>query len=136
MKLAITTPFSIAVDESEVVSIEAEDSTGRFGILPQHADFLAVLVPSVIHWRAADDRHGYCAVHGGILTVQDGDIVSVSSREAVPSDDLEKLESEIVTRFARRRNEERAARVATERMMLSALRQIMTFIRPGRAQRH
>jgi F-type H+-transporting ATPase subunit epsilon len=136
MKLAITTPFSIAVDESDVALIEAEDSTGRFGILPQHADLLAVLVPSVIHWQGSDDRHGYCAVHGGILTVQDGDIVSVSSREAVPGDDLEKLESEIVTRFPRRRNEEQAARVATERMMLSALRQIMSFIRPFRAQRH
>lgn len=135
MKLAITTPFSIAVDESDVVSIEAEDSTGRFGILARHADLLAVLVPSVIHWQGAHDRQGYCAVHGGILTVRDGDIVSVSSREAVPGDDLEKLESEIVTRFARRRNEEQAARVAMERMMLSALRQIMTFIRPTRAQR-
>lgn len=135
MRLVISTPFSIAIDESDVTLIEAEDSTGRFGVLPQHADLLAVLVPSVIHWQHEDNRHRYCAVHGGILTVQDGEVVSVSSRDAVPGDDLEKLESEIVTRFTRRREEERAARVATERMMLSALRQIMAFIRPARAQR-
>jgi F-type H+-transporting ATPase subunit epsilon len=136
MKLAITTPFSIAVDQSDVALIEAEDATGRFGVLPHHADLLAVLVPSVIHWQAADGRHGYCAVHGGILTVQDGNVVSVSSREAVPGDDLEKLESDILARFARRHAEELAARVATERMMLSAMRQIMSFVRPARAQRH
>lgn len=135
MKLVITTPFTIAVDEGGVAAVEAEDATGRFGILPRHADFLAVLVPSVISWRQDDGRRRYCAVQGGILTVQAGDLVSVSSRDAVPGDDLEQLEKEIVMRFTRRREEERAARVATERMMLAALRQIMAFIRPERAPR-
>ncbi len=135
MKLVITTPFSVAVRDNAVLSLEAEDATGRFGILAQHADLLSVLVPSVISWQQEGGLHRYCAVHGGILTVEDGDVVSVSSREAVPGDDLEKLENEIVARFTRRRDEERAARAATERMMLAALRQIIAFIRPNRAQR-
>jgi F-type H+-transporting ATPase subunit epsilon len=134
MKLIITTPFNLAVDEPGVTMVEAEDATGRFGILPLHADFLAALVPSVISWQSEDGRRRYCAVHGGILTVANGDVVAVSSRDAVPGDDLEQLESEVVTRFTRRREDERAARLATERMMLAALRQIIAFIRPNRSR--
>lgn len=132
MKLVITTPFNVAVAEDTVAFIEAEDATGRFGILPHHADLLAVLIPSVIGWRRDDGRQRYCAVHGGILAVENGDAVSVSSREAVPGEDLDQLEKDIVGRFARRDEEERAARVATARMMVAALRQIIAFIRPER----
>lgn len=134
MKLVITTPFNLAIDQPGVTVVEAEDATGRFGILPLHADFLAALVPSVISWQCQDGSRHYCAVHGGILTVANGDVVAVSSRDAVASDDLEQLEKEVVTRFTRRREEERAARVATERMMLAALRQIIAFIRPDRSR--
>ncbi len=135
MKLIITTPFRLAVDESGVAAIEAEDATGRFGMLPRHADFLAVLVPSVVSWQMENGDRRYCAIHGGILTVGHGDIIAVSSRDAVPGDDLVRLEREVVTRFTRRREEEVAARAATERMMLSALRQIIAFVRPNQTPR-
>jgi len=135
MKLVITTPFAVAIEENDVAALQAEDGTGRFGILPDHADLLAALVPSVISWQRGDGVMRYCAVHGGILTMADGNAISVSSRDAVPGDDLETLETEVVARFTRRRSEEETARIATERMILAALRQIIAFIRPDRAPR-
>src|SRR5450755_2683609 len=69
MRLLITDPVTIALDAADVVSLRAEDASGSFGILAGHADFLTTLAISVVSWRHADGRAGYCAVRGGILTV-------------------------------------------------------------------
>ena len=47
MRLRITTPLSVVVDEDGILSLRAEDATGSFGILPRHADFLTSLAISI-----------------------------------------------------------------------------------------
>lgn len=130
MRLDITTPFTTVLRTEDAVHVRAEDSSGAFGILHGHADFLTVLAISVLAWRDGRGREHYVAVRGGMLSVRDGSSVSVATPEAVPGDDLHRLEADVLTRFQRQLDEERAARTAAQRLHLAAIRQIMQLLRP------
>lgn len=130
MRLDITTPFATVLQTDEALHVRAEDSSGAFGILKGHADFLTVLTVSVLTWRDGRNREHYVAVRGGMLSVQGGGAVRVITPEAVPGEDLHSLESEVLTRFQRHIDEERAAHTADQRLHLAAIRQIMRLLRP------
>lgn len=130
MRLTVSTPLAVVVDADDVAHVRAEDRTGAFGILPRHADFLTVLDVSVITWRNGGGKEHYVAIRGGVLEVRQGDTIAVASREAVPGDDLVRLESEVLTRFRRQIADERTARVDAERLYLAAIRQIFKVVRP------
>ncbi len=132
MRLVVTTPTAIVVNQENVVSVRAEDDSGSFGVLDGHADFLTALGPSVVSWRHADGSEGHCAVRQGILVMEDGKVLSIAAREAIPSDDLERLEGEVLERFSASAEEERAARVEAVAMRLKAIRRIVRYLRvPG-----
>ncbi|MBI1179280.1 MAG: F0F1 ATP synthase subunit epsilon [Alphaproteobacteria bacterium] len=130
MRLTVTTPLQIVVDR-EIAHLRAEDDSGAFGILPGHADFLTALAVSVLTWRDGEGREGHAAVRGGMLEVRNGDTVAVATREAVTGTDLNRLETDVLDRFRRQYDEERAARVGTQRLYLAAIRQIYRLLRPG-----
>lgn len=132
MRLTVTTPLAIVVDTDDVTHLRAEDETGAFGILPGHADFLTALAISVVSWRNGQDAEHHVAVHGGMLEMRGGSSISVATREAVPGDDLHRLEAEVLVRFHRQLAEEQAARKDAQRLYLAAIRQICHFLRPGR----
>lgn len=134
MRLLITTPSAIVVDSDDVLAVRAEDESGEFGILPHHADFVTALAISVVGWRRQGGEAGYCAVRGGLLTVADGQIVSIATREAVAGDDLATLETHVRTRLAAEAEEERAARAHAEQLRVQAIRQIIGYLRPEPAE--
>lgn len=133
MKLVITTPLAVSIDVDDVAAVAAEDETGRFGILPHHADFLTALTVSVVSWRDNAGRDHYAAMRGGVLSVSGGDTVSIATPEAVVSDDIAPLEADVLAHFRRRREDERAARVDLQRLYLQAMRQIYRYLRPQQA---
>jgi F-type H+-transporting ATPase subunit epsilon len=135
MRLVVTTPTRVVVDLDDAVAVRAEDASGLFGILEGHADLLTALAISVLSWRRRDGHEGQCAVRGGVLTAAGGKTVSVATREAVVSDDLETLEREVLVRFRQTRDEERVARAASERLYLAAIRRMLAYLRPERAVR-
>ena len=65
MRLLITTPTDVMLDDPDVVALRAEDESGGFGIFDGHADFLTALTISVVSWRRADNRRRFCAVCRG-----------------------------------------------------------------------
>jgi F-type H+-transporting ATPase subunit epsilon len=130
MILDITTPFDTVLRTDDAMHVRAEDSTGGFGILQGHADFLTVLAVSVLAWRDSSGSEHYVAIRGGVLFVRGGSLVTVTTPEAVVGDDLHRLESDILTRFHRHLDEERAAHAAAQRLHLAAIRQIMRLLRP------
>ncbi len=132
MRLTVTTPFSIVVDTGDVAHLRGEDATGAFGILPGHADFLTVLAISVVSWTDGQGAEHHAAVRGGVLEVRDGDTVSIATREAVPGDDLKRLEEEVLSRFHTELSEEQTARSDAQRLYLAAIRQIYRFLRSER----
>ena len=133
MRLTVTTPLAIVVEAGDVVYLCAEDDTGAFGILPGHADFLTALAASVASWRDDRGAEHHVAVRGGMLEVSDGDAIAIATPEAVPGDDLHRLESEVLAKFRRQLDEEQAVRTDAQRLYLAAIRQIARFLRTERA---
>lgn len=131
MRLTVTTPVAIVVETGDVVHLRAEDQTGAFGLLNGHADFLTALAISVVSWRDQQGAEHHVAVHGGMLELRGGAAIAIATREAVPGDDLSRLEAEVLTRFRRQVAEEQAARQDAERLYLAAIRQICRFLRSG-----
>jgi F-type H+-transporting ATPase subunit epsilon len=130
MKLVVATPTEIAVNEERVLYVRAEDASGAFGIEPRHADLLTTLPVCVVRWR--DQRHGehYVAVRGGVLRVRDGNLVEIATREAVLSDDLGHLRSQVLSQMTRGVEAERSARSGALRLEHAAIRQVYRYLRP------
>ncbi|MGH9579809.1 MAG: F0F1 ATP synthase subunit epsilon [Terriglobales bacterium] len=132
MRLLVVTPMSVVVDESDVRHVRAEDGTGAFGILPGHADFITVLAVSVITWRNHSDEEHHVAVRGGVLTVRDGDLVEVASREAVGEDTFRRLGQAVLVRFREEVKVEEESRISATRLHLAAIRQLQRYLESGR----
>ena len=136
MKLTITTPLSVIVEEDGVLALSAEDASGGFGIQPGHADFLTSLAVGVVSWQSRDEARHHCAVRGGVLTVSPGRAgqeVAIATREAVTGDDLATLDAAILSRFQADAEAERTERADGTRLQLDAIRQIVSRLRPGRS---
>lgn len=130
MRLTVSTPLAIIADSEVVAHVRAEDETGAFGILPEHADFLTALSVSVVSWRDHDGSEHHLAVRGGMLEVRDGNLIQIATREAIAGDDLGWLQTEVLATFRRRTDEERKARTDAQRLYLAAIRQICRYLRP------
>jgi F-type H+-transporting ATPase subunit epsilon len=128
MRLIITTPTAIALDENFVRHVRAEDPSGAFGIESGHADFLTTLSICVVRWRDGGGEH-YVAVRGGILRVRE-EVVGIATREAVVNDDLAHLRSKVLAAMAKNVEVERSARSGALSLEHAAIRQIDRYLRP------
>ena len=131
MKLQITTPLSVVVQEDDVVALRAEDSSGGFGIQPGHAEFLTSLAIGVVSWQQASGPRRFCAVHGGVLSVSAAHDVAIATREAVASNDIATLETAVLGKYRAAFESERKERVDSTRLHLEAIRQIVSRLRAG-----
>jgi F-type H+-transporting ATPase subunit epsilon len=132
MRLLITTPTSIVVDQEDVLVIRAEDESGGFGILPGHADFLTALTVSVVSWHCTEPPRQFCAVRRGVLSVTGRNEVAIATRAAILSDDLARLEHVILAQFREDLEAERTARTESVQLQMRAIRQIVRYLRPTR----
>jgi F-type H+-transporting ATPase subunit epsilon len=132
MRLLITTPTAVVIDDQNITAVRAEDESGSFGILSGHADLLTVLNVSIVSWHGANDTSRYCAVRRGVLSVTNGSEVAIATREAVPGDDLERLEQVVLAEFHKRLDTERASRTESLQLQMKAIRQIGRYLRPDR----
>jgi len=132
MRLMITTPVAVVVDEGDIRHLRAEDETGAFGILPGHGDFVTVLSVSVLTWKDKADKEHHAAVSGGVLTVKDGNLIEIASRDAVGEDTLKELGPAVLARFKEEKEAEEVSRVSTARLHLAAIKQIERYLETGR----
>ena len=128
MKLSITTPMGIVVDNETVLSLKAEDKTGSFGIMPGHADFITVLDISVVSWKGESGRTNYCAVCKGLLSVTKGREILIATREAVIGTDLESLKSSTLVKYYFDEEQEEKTRVSQEIMQAEAIKNIQKYL--------
>jgi F-type H+-transporting ATPase subunit epsilon len=124
MRLTVTTPLCVVMDEEGVASVRAEDETGGFGILPGHADLLTVLRPSVLRWRRAEGPWQFVALHGGVLQLS-RDHLRIATRAAAPGDDLAALEDGIRARAEAEADSARTTRSEQMRLQASVIRNLM-----------
>jgi F-type H+-transporting ATPase subunit epsilon len=134
MRLLIATPTAVVIDERDAVAIRAEDESGSFGVLPGHTDFLTALTISVVSWRNVDGRSRHCAVRRGVLSVTGGDEVAIATREAVPGDDLDRLERVVLHEFRKRLDSEQAARTGDLELRVRVVRRIVRYLRPDKSR--
>lgn len=134
MRLLITTPANVVIDQRDVVAVRAEDESGSFGILTGHADFMTALSVSVVSWREIANRQRFCAVRRGVLSVSNGDEVAIATREAILGDDLDRLEEVVLMQFRDALEAERDARTESFQLQMKAIRQIMRYLRPERPE--
>jgi F-type H+-transporting ATPase subunit epsilon len=132
MRLLITTPTAVVVDETDVSAVRAEDESGSFGILDGHDDLLTALKVTVVSWHRADAAPRYCAVRRGILSVSGGREVAIATREAIVGDDLDRLEQIVLAEFRQRADSEQTARATGLELQMKAIRQIVRYLRPER----
>jgi F-type H+-transporting ATPase subunit epsilon len=118
----ILVPDGIAARE-RIASLEAADSSGRFGIWPNHAPFFTVLAPCVLIYRLEAGQEGYAAVDGGVLLVEMGR-ASIVSREALTSQRLDDVAGKAAALLAERRAEEQSAMSAFAQLEASLARQL------------
>jgi len=133
MRLTVTTPLAVVADVDGVAHLRAEDETGAFGILPGHADFLTALTVSVVTWRDDQGVERHLAVRRGMLSVLNGQTITIATREAIVDDDLHRLRTEVLTAFNRRAEEEQTSRADAQRLYLAAIRQICSYLTPERS---
>jgi len=129
MRLRILTPTEVVLDE-EAEHVTAEDPTGSLGIRPGHAALVTPLVPGVVMARGAGRGARYVAVNGGVMVVT-GATVEIATREAVPGEDLEHLESSVVAGFEKAEKDGVSNRVAFEKMRIRFMRGVLDFDRAG-----
>ena len=132
MRLLITTPTAVVVDDPDVVALRAEDESGSFGILQGHADFLTALTISVVAWKRQDGIRRYCAVRRGVFRVSSGNEIAIATREAIPGDDLDHLEKVVIAQFHAALEAARTARTEALQLQMKAIRQIVRYLRPER----
>jgi len=123
VKIRILTPSEVVLDQ-EVEHVTVEDATGSLGIRPNHATLVTALVPGIVCARAAGGSETYVAVNAGLMLV-DGDVVEIVSRQAVRGSDMLQLEQNVVAGFEKEVDEDRANRVAFEKLRLSFLRGVV-----------
>lgn len=136
MNLIVTTPTEIVLEKDEVEHVRAEDETGAFGILPGHADFLTVLVISVLSWRDKSGREGHVALRGGTLQVRDGVEITVATREAISDEDLDNLETRVLSKFRQDVERQELARKTGAALELAAIRRIREYLYPDERGAH
>ncbi|SNT72544.1 F0F1 ATP synthase subunit epsilon [Paracoccus seriniphilus] len=124
MQLKIVTPLSVVV-ETDITSLRAEDVSGSFGILPGHAPFLTTLAVSIASWRRGRREH-FCALRGGVLVVGEDGGITIATREAVPGDDLDHLDRDVLERFQSEEDAERVERSETVQLQLNAIRRMVS----------
>ncbi|NPV03500.1 MAG: F0F1 ATP synthase subunit epsilon [Syntrophaceae bacterium] len=122
MRLKILLPAEVFLVE-EVSKVVAEAENGFFCLLPQHVDFTAALVPSVLSYQAGGREH-YLAVDVGTI-VKKGPEVLVSVRSAAQSDELGTLKDIVTRQFEELDEREKKARSSAAKLELDLLRRFM-----------
>jgi len=122
LDLEILVPDGMVL-HAPVVSVQAADASGRFGLWPNHEPFVTLLAPCVLLFREATGRERYAAVDGGVLVLEENRI-SVVSREAVIADQLEQVADTAAKMLRARREEERQARAEFAELQVTLLREL------------
>lgn len=134
MRLIVTTPMAVAVEVDAVRYLRAEDESGAFGILPGHADLVSVLAISVVTWRNHAGGEHQIAVRGGVLTVRDGNVIEIATREAVSEDTLAELGTAVLERLRQEEQSEKEAWMAATRLQLATIRYLQRYLEAGSAR--
>lgn len=129
MRVSLRLPTRLLF-EGEVKSLQATAENGAFGILPNHADYVAPLVPSVLVLLGAEDKEYFFGIDHGLL-VKRGHQVDIAVRRAVRGESLATLAETIGASFSQIDEDERSARTAMSRLEVGMVRHFSQLRKPA-----
>jgi F-type H+-transporting ATPase subunit epsilon len=126
LHLEILAPDRVVV-RAEIVSLQAADPSGRFGLRAGHEDFLTVLVPCVVRYHTRDGTKAFAALDGGVLALEDGRI-SIVTRDAVIADRLDRVADAAAAMLEARREKEQSARSGFAELETTLVRELRKVV--------
>lgn len=129
MQVALRLPTR-TLFEGTAQRLFAVAANGAFGMLPNHIDFVTVLVPSVLILTTTDDTEQFFGVDEGVL-VKQGHRVDIAIRRGVRGEDLNSLNDTVQAIFVEVDEEERIARSALSRLEASIVRRFGELRKPS-----
>lgn len=100
LSLALRSLSQAPLPPVDIAVLRARDASGAFAIQPGHADFVTVLVPSLLEWRDGNGTAFCAGVPGGVLHVRAGREVAILARRLYfgdsPADVLQALQTGLV----------------------------------------
>ena len=103
---------------------------GAFGMLPNHIDVVAALVPSVCILTTVDGTEQFFGIDEGVL-VKHGHRVDIAVRRGVQGEDLDTLHETVQATFVEVDEEERVARSALSRLEAGIVRRFSELRKPA-----
>jgi F-type H+-transporting ATPase subunit epsilon len=122
LELEILAPDHPVVRD-RIVSVQAADASGRFGLRSGHEDFITVLVPCVVRYQLEDGAERFAAVDGGVLLLE-AERISIATRDAVVAEHLGQVADAAAAMLAARREKEQAARSGFAELEITLLREL------------
>lgn len=129
MRVSLRLPTRL-LHEGAVLKLFAVAENGAFGMLPNHADHVSSLVPSVLVLTDADGKEHFFGIDHGLL-VKHGHQVDIAVRRAVRGDSLDTLAESIDAMFSQVDEEERSARTAMSRLEVGIVRHFGQLRKPA-----
>lgn len=114
---------------SHASKLYAQAENGAFGLLPNHADFVSGLVPSVLIITEETGQERFFGVDQGLL-VKHGPKVSVAVHRGLEGNDLTELATQVGQVFTAADEGERQARSALARLELGMMKQFAELRKP------
>ncbi|MGB8636004.1 MAG: hypothetical protein WCD66_00535 [Rhodanobacteraceae bacterium] len=115
--------------EGVATKLNATAANGNFGILPNHVDFVTVLVPSILLVTIPQGGERIFGIDEGLL-VKKGHQVDIAVRRGVESVDLDSLRTTVHDTFDQMEDEERVARAALSRLEADMVRRFASLRKP------
>lgn len=129
MDLKVLLPGRVAY-EGPVTKVSARGREGAFTILPRHIDYVTALVPGLLFFDTEGGQELFMAVDEGIL-VKCGSEITVSTHNAVVSDDLREVDEKLEELFQELDERERHARWGLSRLWVDFVRRYFNLEEEG-----
>ncbi|MCC6874106.1 MAG: hypothetical protein IT378_07335 [Sandaracinaceae bacterium] len=114
LRFLVRTPLGVVLDRHDVLSVTAEDASGRFGARPRAEPLVAALEACLVTFRTKDDT-GLVAVGPGLLHTGP-DHVAIHVRSAVVCDRPDDVGEALAQALGERRQGEAAMHEAFQNL--------------------
>lgn len=111
-----------------VTSFMGEDASGSFGILPNHARFMTVLVFGLARFRQQENHWQYLALPGGVLYFKDNEL-TLSTRHFLLDTDFEQITAALEQELAVEEQKLRVTRISLLQMEQALFKRILSLQR-------
>lgn len=126
MKSSFTLQLQDATRAEEITGVTSfvgEDASGSFGILPNHARMLTVLVTGLARFRVGPDSWQYLAVPGALLYFQEN-VLTLGTRRYLLDADYKRISEALQQQLLAEEEQLQAMTISLHRMEEAMLKHL------------